>query len=61
MLIYYAAITMKSSINETDNEMLAILKEKVSEIGSDTDGRNLAIEMRKQAVNRVANTGRGVR
>ena len=61
MLIYYAAMTMKSSINETDNEMLAFLKEKVSELGSDTDGRNLAIEMRKQSVNRVANVGRTAR
>lgn len=61
MLIYYASLTAKSSINETDNEMLAILKEKVSEVGSDTDGRNLAMELRKPKVNRVANTGRGIR
>lgn len=61
MLIYYSSLTMKSSINETDNEMLAILKEKVSEIGSDTDGRNLSIELKKPRVNRVANTGRGIR
>lgn len=61
MLIYYASLTMKSSINETDNEMLAILKEKVSEIGSDTDGRNLEIEMRRPYTQKVANTSRGVR
>lgn len=61
MLIYYSSLTMKSSINETDNEMLAILKEKVSEIGSDTDGRNLAIEMRKPYQQRVASSGRTTR
>lgn len=61
MLIYYVALTLKSSLNETDNEMLAVLKEKVAEIGSDTDGRNLQIEMIKPYASKVANTGRGVR
>jgi hypothetical protein len=61
MLIFYAALTMKSSINETDNEMLAILKEKVAEIGNDTDGRNLQIEMQRPYTSKVANQNRGVR
>jgi hypothetical protein len=61
MLIFYASLTMKSSINETDNEMLAILKEKVAEIGNDTDGRNLQIEMQRPYTSKVANQNRGVR
>jgi hypothetical protein len=61
LLIFYCSITLKSGLNESDPEMLAILKEKVASLFSDTDGRNLAIEMQRPYIRSTSNAGRGVR
>jgi hypothetical protein len=61
LLVFYVSLTLKSSLGESDPEMLAILKEKVNELFSDTDGRNLAIEMHRPYVSSTANRSRGVR
>lgn len=60
-LVFYCTITMKSGLNETDPEMLAILKEKLSEIKSDDDGRNLMLKMQAAFQPGVAHYGRGRR
>lgn len=60
-LVFYCSITLKSSLNETDPEMLAILKEKLSEIKSDDDGRNLMLKMQAAFQPGVAHYGRGRR
>ena len=54
-------LTLKSALNETDPEMLAILKEKLSEIKSDDDGRNLMLKIQAAFQPGVAHYGRGRR
>jgi hypothetical protein len=61
LLVFYCSLTLKSAINENDPEMLAILKEKVSELLSDTDGRDIHLEMEQQAYRGVSMTRRGRR
>jgi hypothetical protein len=60
-MIFYVSLTLKSGLNESDPEMLAILKEKVNELKSDTDGRNLNIRMETQPYRGNAITSRGRR
>lgn len=61
LLVSYAVITLKSSINETDAEVTAILKEKIMELKSDTDNRNLNIELQSDPFPSVAFPFRGRR
>jgi hypothetical protein len=61
LMIFYVSLTLKSGLNESDPEMLAILKEKVNELKSDTDGRNLNIRMETQPYRGNAITSRGRR
>lgn len=41
ILVQWAVMTLKSSLNETDNEMAALLKENITAMKGDTAGRKL--------------------
>ncbi len=47
VLVQWAVMTLKSSLNETDNEMAALLKENITSMKGDTAGRKLGVRIQR--------------
>jgi hypothetical protein len=60
-LVFYCVITLKSSINETDPKVDAVLREKLMEIKSDNDGRIMNLQFDPVPYFGVNGYGRSIR
>lgn len=49
ILVHWAVLTLKSSLNESDTEVAAFLKENLKELAGDNSGRNLSIYLEKSS------------